>query len=65
MSNFQRRHYIQVADEIATLNKRHNWLPKNLEEVIQSTCDMFKKDNSAFDEQRFRDRIKLEITSDY
>ena len=65
MSNFQRRHYIQVADEIAILNKRHNWLPKNLEEVIQKTCNLFKKDNPAFDEQRFRDRIKLEITSDY
>ena len=47
---FQRRHYYAIAEMIA-----HNQMG---EDIISTFCHQFRKDNSKFDEERFREWIR-------
>jgi hypothetical protein len=47
---FQHRHYAVIADALA----EHSDFYPDLEPVVDSLVYRFKKDNSAFDEERFR-----------
>jgi hypothetical protein len=63
MSDFQRRHYIKVADLLKEIHSFHDWDSTIFETLVVDFGDMFRADNPNFDYDRFYDHVGINITN--
>lgn len=53
MSNYQRRHYTQIAQLLAEAKPTQPPLRRHWEQIVRAFAILFKGDNFRFDRQRF------------